>query len=107
LADQTQAEAAVMAQTAEKFRNTNQSLQDMLRRLMTELEGLRGSWAGQGAQAFDQARMRWQEDMVKLQRALDETADAISAAGRQYTASDEATAGRFKPAAGPSVQLPL
>jgi WXG100 family type VII secretion target len=96
-----------MAQTAEKFRNTNQSLQDMLKRLMNELEALRGSWAGRGAQAFDQAKIQWSEDMAKLQRALDETANAISSAGREYTSSDEASAGRFSPASGPSVQLPL
>lgn len=96
-----------MAQTAEKFRNTNESLQSMLKRLMNELEALRGAWAGQGARAFDQAKVQWSEDMAKLQRALDETAGAISTAGRQYTASDEESAGRFNPAAGPSVQLPL
>lgn len=94
-----------MAQTADKFRTTNQSLQEMLKRLMNELDTLRGAWVGQGAAAFDQAKIQWSADMAKLQRALDETAQAIATSGRQYTASDEASAGRFN--AGPSVQLPL
>jgi WXG100 family type VII secretion target len=107
LANQTQAEAAVMAQTANKFRSTNSSLADMLKRLMSELEGLRAGWQGQGAQAFDQARLRWEQDMNTLHRALDETANAIQKAGTFYTSSDDASANRLKATQGANMQLPL
>jgi ESAT-6 family protein len=96
-----------MAQTAGKFRSTNADLANMLQRLMSELETLRGSWRGMGAQAFDQARLRWDDDMRKLHQALDETANAIEKAGTYYTASDEASAHRLGASHGAGVQLPL
>jgi WXG100 family type VII secretion target len=107
LANQTQAQAAVMAQTADKFRSTNANLADMLKRLMSELDGLQAGWKGVGAQAFDQTRLRWQEDMTKLHRALDETANAIQTAGTQYTSSDDGSAQRLKATQGANISLPL
>lgn len=108
MAEQTQSDAAVMAQTANKFRSTNSELANMLTRLMNELESLRASWKGQGAQAFDNARLHWGEDMAKLHRALDETAGAIEKAGTFYTSSDTESANRLNAfQGGATVQLPL
>jgi WXG100 family type VII secretion target len=108
LAEQTQSNAAVMAQTANKFRSTNGELSSMLTRLMNELESLRAGWRGQGAQAFDNARMHWGTDMDQLHRALDETANAIEKAGTFYTSSDSESANRLKAfQGGATVKLPL
>jgi WXG100 family type VII secretion target len=96
-----------MAQTANKFRSTNTNLADMLKRLMSELEGLRAGWQGAGAQAFDQTRLRWAEDVSKLHRALDETANAIEKAGTFYTSSDDESANRLKSTQGATISLPL
>jgi WXG100 family type VII secretion target len=97
-----------MAQTANKFRSTNQDLAGMLSRLMNELEGLRAGWRGQGAQAFDNARLHWGEDVNKLHQALEETAGAIEKAGNFYSSSDAESANRMNAfQGGSSVKLPL
>jgi WXG100 family type VII secretion target len=97
-----------MAQTANKFRSTNQDLNGMLTRLMSELDSLRAGWRGQGAQAFDNARMNWNTDMKQLHQALDETANAIEKAGTFYTSSDSESANRLNAFQGGStVKLPL
>jgi WXG100 family type VII secretion target len=77
LAEQTQNDAATMAQTANKFRSTNSDLSGMLSRLMNELESLRAGWRGQGAQAFDNARLRWAEDMNQLDGERDREGGAL------------------------------
>jgi hypothetical protein len=51
---QTQAEAAVMQQTAAKFEQVDQSLQTMLSGLMAELEALQQAWRGAGGRSFEQ-----------------------------------------------------
>ncbi|NJC64313.1 WXG100 family type VII secretion target [Planosporangium flavigriseum] len=97
-----------MAQTANKFRSTNSDLTNMLTRLMNELDSLRSGWKGQGAQAFDNARLQWRTDMDLLHRALDETAAAIEKAGTFYTSSDSESANRLKTfQGGATVKLPL
>jgi WXG100 family type VII secretion target len=97
-----------MAQTASKFRSTNADLASGLQRLMGELDGLRARWHGLGAEAFDQARMHWNDGMKQLHQALDETANAIEKAGHFYTSTDTGSADRLKATqGGPSVRLPL
>ena len=44
----TQAEAAVMAQVAAKFEDTQASLKSTLTRLMREVESVRADWQGSG-----------------------------------------------------------
>lgn len=103
---QTQAEAAVMQQTAAKFEQVDQSLQTMLSGLMAELEVLQQAWRGAGGRSFEQVKQQWAEDQAALQRALRETASAIRTAGAQYDVSDTEAATRV---AGThrGIQLPL
>ena len=102
---QTQADAAVMAQTAAKFEQADVALGRMLKDLMAELDLLRSRWSGAGGRSFDAVRLAWANDQEKLHKALAQTATAIRTAGRDYTASDQSSAGRFK--TGPNVALPL
>ncbi|MFI6821447.1 WXG100 family type VII secretion target [Micromonospora sp. NPDC050187] len=103
---QTQAEAAVMQQTAAKFEQVDQSLQTMLTQLMAELEVLQQAWRGAGGRSFEQVRQQWSQDQAALQRALRETAQAIRTAGTQYDASDAEAASRVA-SANRGIQLPL
>ena len=91
---QTQSEAAVMAQTAAKFEQVNQSLQQMLSTLMSELEVLQSAWRGAGGRSFEQVKQQWSTDQTALGRALAETASAIRTAGTNYSASDSDAASR-------------
>lgn len=102
----TQAEAAVLQQTAAKFEQVDQSLQSMLSSLMAELEVLQQAWRGAGGRSFEQVKQAWARDQAVLQRALRETAAAIRTAGQQYHASDTEAAARIATTSR-SIQLPL
>jgi WXG100 family type VII secretion target len=98
----TQAQAAVMRQTADKFDQVNQSMQVMLKNLLGELEGLRTQWQGAGGRSFEQVKIAWSEDQV-----LAETAQAIRTSGHQYTVTDTSAADRLGGHRGGGRQLPL
>ena len=100
----TQAQAAVMEQTAAKFDQAKQNLEGMLTRLMNELEGLRSGWVGLGGTSFEQVKQAWAADQAKIHNALTETASAIRTSGRVYSATDQEAAGRFRPG---GISLPL
>lgn len=105
---ETRAQAAVMAQTANKFEQTDDALQIMLRRLLTQLEGLRSAWQGAGGRSFEQVKAAWSNDQAALHRALRETAGAIRTAGHQYAAADAEAASRVSATGrGGGMTLPL
>ncbi|MEH1167841.1 WXG100 family type VII secretion target [Micromonospora sp. CPCC 205539] len=104
---QTQAEAAVMQQTAAKFEQVDQSLQSMLTGLLAELEVLQQAWRGAGGRSFEQVKQQWSQDQAALHRALRETAGAVRSAGRQYDVSDDEAASRVAGTNRGGIQLPL
>jgi WXG100 family type VII secretion target len=106
VASQTQAEAAVMEQTAAKFEQVDQTLQSMLTSLMSELAGLQQAWQGAGGRSFEQVKQQWAQDQTAMHRALRETAGAIRTSGRQYDVSDTEAASRVA-TANRGIQLPL
>jgi WXG100 family type VII secretion target len=91
---QTQSETAVMEQTAARFEQVNDSLQQMLSSLMAQLQVLQSAWRGAGGRSFEQVKQQWAMDQAALSRALAETASAIRSAGTKYSASDSEAAGR-------------
>jgi len=103
---QTQAEFAVMEQTARKFEQVDESLQSMLTKLMSELEVLQTAWQGAGGRSFAEVKQAWMENQRTIQRALRETASAIRTSGQKYDASDSEAASRVS-AVNRSIQLPL
>jgi WXG100 family type VII secretion target len=91
----SQTNAELMETTARRFEDVNASLDSTLRRLLSELEGLRSQWTGAGGRSFEQVKLAWAAEQEKLNRALAETATAVRTAGRQYTVTDTAAADRF------------
>lgn len=102
----TQAQAAVMEATAQKFDQADQALSGVLGRLLSELEVLRTQWQGAGGRSFEAVKQAWAEDQRALHQALGETATAIRTSGRQYHTSDAAAADRIT-THRPSLDLPL
>jgi WXG100 family type VII secretion target len=97
-----------MAQTAAKFEQTDESLQVMLQRLLTQLEGLRSAWQGAGGRSFEQVKLAWSNDQAALHRVLRETAGAIRTAGQQYDTTDTEAATRVGATGrGGGITLPL
>ncbi|MFX0593443.1 WXG100 family type VII secretion target [Melissospora conviva] len=103
----TQAEAAVMQQTAAKFEQVNETLQSTLSGLLRELEVLQSAWQGAGGRSFAQVKQQWAQDQAAIQRNLQATAEAIRSAGGQYTASDTAAADRMARTNRGGINLPL
>lgn len=103
----TQAQATVMAATAAKFDQVNESLQGMLRRLMSELDVLRTQWQGAGGRSFEQVRLAWAEDQELLHRTLAETASAMRGSAQHYSMADTAASDRLSPARTGRIPLPL
>ncbi|WP_117212684.1 WXG100 family type VII secretion target [Allorhizocola rhizosphaerae] len=85
----TAAEQAQMDQAANKFEQVDSSLQQMLSRLMNELETLRTAWQGASGRSFEQVKIAYEAAAKKMSEALRETAGAIRTSGQQYTATDE------------------
>ena len=103
---QTKAESAVMASTAAKFDQVNDSLQSMLSTLMSELSVLSSTWKGLGATAFEQVKQQYAADLKSLNQALSETASSIRQSGVGYDASDSEAAHRVSNTGG-NFNLPL
>jgi len=103
---QTQTDSAVMAQTAAKFDQVNQSLQSMLSTLMSELSTLSGTWKGLGATAFEQVKQQYEADLKTLNQALADTADSIRQSGVGYHSTDTDAASRVAGTGG-NFSLPL
>lgn len=91
---QTQAEAAVMRQTADKFERVEESLRSMLTGLKADLEVLQTAWQGAGGRSFEQVKQQWTQNQDALQRSLRETASGIRTAGQKYEAVDSEAASR-------------
>ena len=106
MANETQAQAAVLESTAKKFEQTNHELEGMLTRLLGELDVLRTAWQGRGGRTFDEVKRAWAEDQRALHRALGETAEAVRTAGRSYATSDTDAADRVA-ASHRGLSLPL
>ena len=94
MANETQAQAAVLESTAKKFDQANHELDGMLSRLLRELDVLRTAWQGRGGRSFEEVKQAWANDQRALHKALGETAAAIRTAGRSYTTSDTDAADR-------------
>ena len=103
---ETQAESAVMASTAAKFDNVNDSLQSMLSTLLSELSTLESTWKGLGAAAFEQVKQQYAADQKSLNQALSETAVSIRESGTSYDSTDTSAASKLSSSGG-SFSLPL
>lgn len=104
----TRAEARALENTAGKFETVNENLGDMLKELMSRLEGLESQWRGRGGLSFTEVKQRWAADQQKLHQALSETAGAIRSSGAMYESTDTGASSRIRDAGGSAGQsLPL
>ncbi len=103
---QTKANAQMMASTAAKLDEVNDSLQSMLKGLMSELEALQSGWVGHGGKAFWLVKQDWAEKQEKMSHALAETAGKIRTSGTSYDTTDTEASSRMA-ATNRGIQLPL
>jgi WXG100 family type VII secretion target len=103
----TQADAAVLRQTAARFEQVDEELQAMLRGLLHRLATVRAGWQGAGGHSFEQAKTVWAQDQAALHGALRETAEALRSAGTRYQVADLAAADRISYPGRGRLELPL
>jgi WXG100 family type VII secretion target len=95
-----------MVEAAAKFERVNDSLQSMLKGLMSQLEGMQSAWVGAGGKSFDVVKQQWANDQAAISSALAETAGSIRESGRGYDATDSEASSRMA-ASNRGLQLPL
>jgi WXG100 family type VII secretion target len=64
-------------------------------RLETQINGLRGRWAGAGGQAFFTLHQAWTEKQRVIVRALDELEASLTRTERDNIATDQAQSATF------------
>ena len=77
-----------MTDAGNKAHDAATQLKGTLSRLLSELEPLQDAWKGAAAGSFVNVRNRYQEDMNKLNAALDGLAGALGASNTTYTTTD-------------------
>ncbi len=83
-----------MDTAANKFEQVDSSLQQMLSRLLNELEVLQNAWQGQSGRSFQNVKQAYTDAQKRMSEALRETAGAIRTSGQQYTATDDSSNSR-------------
>ena len=96
-----------MAKAAAQFDEVNHSLTRMLNKLMNELSVLQTAWVGSGGSAFEAVKNQYQRDLVQLNKALADTADAIRTSGVSYHSTDSSAADTVAKSGGGGFSLPL
>jgi len=96
-----------MAKAAADFERVNSSLTSMLNTLMGRLSGLQTAWVGSGGTAFTDVKIRYQQDLEQLNKALADTAEAIRTSGLSYDSTDSTAASTITKSGGGGYSLPL
>jgi WXG100 family type VII secretion target len=104
---QTEAQSQMMADTANKFDSTNQSIQSMLNTLMGQLIDLQSGWKGIAAGKFQEVRQQYDVDLKTLSKALTETATAMRESGTNYDTTDADAAATVSKTGNSGYTLPL
>ena len=79
-----EAGAPELKQAAKQMESANSDLQQQLSSLASEVEGIAGSWAGEAHTAFQTLMARFHEDAQKLNQALLQISEQVSATSTQY-----------------------
>lgn len=81
-----------MQAVAKNARESGSDISGGLARLMQELEALPGGFKGAAAVEFSKVQETMRQSLVKLVDALNDVAEGIDTAGRDFDASDQASA---------------
>jgi len=73
----------------QKVTSVREDVDGTLKSVRDQVAGLQGEWAGQAATAFNNLMMRFDQDAVKLNQALQAIADQLAAAGSTYEQQEE------------------
>lgn len=86
---QMQTDIALMQKASQDVEGVADQLTSQLTSLMGRLQPLESAWKGAGAESFTQVKKQFDEDMLKLNTALRQVAEAVGTAGKDYDVSDQ------------------
>lgn len=86
---------AGLDQAAADLYKTVKDIDDRMNRLESELNPLRGDWAGNARQAYDTAKMKWDRALQEMRDLLDETSKTVTQSNSEYMAADQRGAASF------------
>ncbi len=71
------------------------SIQDVLDQMETDLRPLMTEWEGEGQEAYQEAKKKWEEGMVGMREVLARIAQLVDVANQDYRATDQRSAAGF------------
>jgi WXG100 family type VII secretion target len=89
MADGMRTDTGLMVKTEQDVDAVADRLTSMLNTLMDRLSPLQQYWVGAGGSSFQDVRMRFDQDMAKLNTVLRSIAEAVGSSGRDYDVSDD------------------
>jgi WXG100 family type VII secretion target len=81
--------SAEMLAAVKSMEEVNQSLQQSLKNLESEVEAVAGAWQGNAATAFNNLMMKFNEDATNLNKDLSQIAEAVTGNNSNYQAQEE------------------
>ena len=88
MADQVGAKSSDMQAAENNFRQRVQDFDTAAANIRTAVENLSQSWKGQGKAAFDQAMLKWDNDMKTIAQDLTSLSDAVSKTDAAFQSLD-------------------
>jgi WXG100 family type VII secretion target len=89
MAEQIEVDAATLHQAAGDVRSTRSEVDGDLGRLWNTVDDLAMAWKGEASAGFQQLMNRWNEDVDKLLKAMDDIADLLDKSGTQHEVNEQ------------------
>ena len=93
MAGQFGTQTEVMRTAASRVAEVRDQIAGELSGLRGQLAPLEGTWRGDASLAFRQLMVRWNEDALRINRALAAIGESVAASGRDYRAAEEQNTG--------------
>lgn len=89
MANQFTTGSAEMTSAVQSMQEVNQSLQQHLSQLRSEVEGVVGAWGGDAASAFQTLMTKFDEDANKLNTDLMQISEAVEGNRKAYVQQEQ------------------
>lgn len=84
-----------VTESVSRLGDAQTSIATILAKLESESNSLAGSWSGQAADAYADAKTRWAASLVELNGTLSDAIGALSTANERYRTADIANGNRW------------
>jgi WXG100 family type VII secretion target len=89
MGEQIELDAATLHKAAGDVRSTRSEVDGDLGRLWNTVDDLAIAWKGDASAGFQQLMHRWDDDVKKLLKAMDDIGDMLDKSGTQHEVNDQ------------------